>query len=160
MERRTRLLDHALSILASRVDDVLALIDATGKLRLRLDRYDWFTASWFTKRTGRPDASALKFELILEFEAVSSSARKVGGRTVLQAATSLDALRGPVLGVVDPPDNNGVSDEEAHLLMGALDDVRNAATAALARKRWLLVSALAIFLLGAAAGYVLALVLR
>lgn len=116
---------RALDLIAGRVQDVEVLIEATGRLRTTLDRYDYFIPHWLTGRG--VNASSLKLTLVLEFEAVSSAARKVGGRKVLHAAAEPDGLRGDVLWVVEPPNNNGIPETEARELMDTLNDLRVAA---------------------------------
>ena len=43
-----------------------------------MDRFDWFIRYWYSGRSVGVNASSLKLSLVLEFEAVSSAARKLG----------------------------------------------------------------------------------
>jgi hypothetical protein len=104
------------------------------------------------------NASALKWKLVTEFEAVSSAAGKVGGRQLLRDAARLDKLRGNVLWVVEPPNTNGVAEAEARELRDALDGVRDAATAAITRKRRVEGFIVGVFVVGVALGFLLGLV--
>lgn len=145
----------ALEIVATRVREAHALIEATGRLRRTLDRYDWFTRRWYSYRSVGVNTSTLKLLLVGEFEAVSSAARKLGGRRVTRCARVVDAGRGLVLGLIDPPNDSGISDEDGYVLMQAVNDLRDAATRAAQRSRWLQGSVVAALLIAAAIGFVL-----
>jgi hypothetical protein len=105
------MLGRALDLAAGRVGDAEALIEATGKLRLTLDRNYWIISGWTVRHTGF-NPSSLKLSLSSEFIQVSSRAAKLGGKEVLALAVRLDGLRGLVLGIIDPPYLGGITDDE------------------------------------------------
>jgi hypothetical protein len=129
------------------------LIGAIGTLRRRLDRCDWLAPGW--SGSGGFITGVLKTSLVYEFENVSSAARRLGSRSVVHLADDLDAVRVPVLAVIDPPSPGGLGAADRDRLRRVLDGLTRAATKAAQRSRWLQGSVVVALLIAAAIGFVL-----
>lgn len=113
MSERRRLSEGFLELLAGRVDDARATLEAVGELRRTIDRYDGFGRRWHSYQSRPVNTSSLKLKLVGEFEAASSAARKLGGQKLVRLANDLDDARTLVLPIIDPPNDAGIRGEEA-----------------------------------------------
>lgn len=158
MIERRRLVEEVLDLLARPVHAAESLIDTVEKLRGILDRYNFMAPGWLLTRSVGTRTATLKDMLVREFGAVSSSARKLGSRKIIHLADELDAIRAPLLAVVDPPDDAGLSAVERDRMRRLLDDLRNAATAAAGRRRRVRAVAVTVLAVAVGVGFVLGLV--
>jgi hypothetical protein len=160
VQARRGLTDRVLELAAGRVQSAHELIDALGKLRRTLDDYDWIAPRWQSGRSVGVLTSNLKLSLVVEFENVSTAARKVGGRKVIRFADELDAARTLFLATVDPPDDGGVPEEGRDQLRILMDGLRDAATKAAGRKRWMLALVAGALVFGVAVGFMIGVAAR
>jgi hypothetical protein len=155
---RRRLVEEALDLVARPVHAAEALIDAVEKLRGTLERYDFLAPTWLSGKSVGTTPSSLKLMLVGQFGAVSSAARKLGGRRILRHVAELDETRTTALTLVDPPNDAGLPDAERERLRRVLDALRDAATIAAARRRRVRAVVVAVLVLAVGVGFVLGLV--
>jgi hypothetical protein len=112
---------RALEIAADRVRQAEELIQQASKLRRTLGRHNWLGAGWYSNTTVGTVTATLKMMVGEELEAVSVSARKLGGDRVVTLVANLDAMSNQVFAPLDPPDDAGVPEPQRSQLREVLD---------------------------------------